>query len=48
MENGVKDLASEVGPWLKWLDGNLNVGVEVRVAVGMEYQVDDVGRSATL
>ena len=48
MENAVRDLASQVGPWLKWIDGNLHVGVEVRVAVGMENQIVDVGRPATL
>ena len=48
MENAVKDLASEVGPWLKWIDGNLHVRVAVRVVVGMEYQIVDVGRTATL
>ena len=33
---------------MKWIDGNLHVGVEVRVAVGMENQIVDVGRPATL
>ena len=33
---------------MKWIDGNLRVGVEVRVAVGMENQIVDVGRPATL
>ena len=27
---------------MKWIDGNLHVGVEVRVAVGMENQIVDV------
>ena len=27
---------------MKWIDGNLHVGVEVRVAVGMENQIGDV------
>ena len=27
--------------WLKWIDGNLHVGVEVRVDVGMENQIVD-------
>ena len=31
---------------MKWIDGNLHV--EVRVAVGMENQIVDVGRPATL
>ena len=48
MENAVRDSASQVGPWLKWIDGNLHVGVEVRAAVGMENQIVDVGRPATL
>ena len=33
---------------MKWIDGNLHVGVEVRVTVGMENQIVDVGRPATL
>ena len=33
---------------MKWKDGNFHVGVEVRLAVGMENQIVDVGRSATL
>ena len=48
MEKAVRDLASQVGPWLKWIDGNLYVGIEVRVAVGMENQIVDVSRPATL
>ena len=48
MENAVRDLASQVGPWLKWIDGNLHVGIEVRVAVGVENQIVDVSRPATL
>ena len=32
---------------MKWIDGNLH-GVEIRVAVGMENQIVDVGRPATL
>ena len=46
MENAVTDLASQVGLRLKWIDGNLHVGVEIRVTVGMENQIVDVGRSA--
>ena len=46
MENAVTDLASQVGPWLKWIDGNLHV--EVRVAVGMENQIVDVWSTADL
>ena len=48
MENAVRDLASQVGLWLKWIDGNLDVGVEIRVIVGMENHIVDVCRSASL
>ena len=39
-----------VASWtmVEMIDGNLHVGVEVRVAVGTENQIVDVGRSATL
>ena len=50
MENASKGFG--VASWtmvemMKWIDGNLH-GVEVRVAVGMENQIVDVGRPATL